>query len=326
MKSDVYAMVAKQPGPPTQLVEMAIEIANPGSNEVRIRHTAIGVNFIDCYYRSGLYPWPVKDNLILGSEAVGIVEAVGPDVRSAAVGDRVAYTLPNNAYSTHRIIHEQHVVKVPNGISDETAAASMLKGLTARYLLKDSYKLQAGQAVLFHAAAGGVGSIAGQWMSAMGVHAVGTAGGPAKCEMAKAHGFADVIDYSAVDFPTSAKSLHPAGFDVVYDSVGKDTLLRSLSCLKRHGTLVNFGQSSGAVTDFEVSHLAAGSYYLTRPVLFHFTADRNWLQAAATDLFDMIMTGSVKIHIHETAPLREVARIHSDLENRRTSGSVILIP
>ena len=326
MKAAAYAMVATQPGPPSVLSEIEIEIPKPGSNEVLIRHTAIGVNFIDCYYRSGLYPWPVKDNLVLGSEAVGIVEALGSDVSSTAVGDRVAYTLPNNAYSTHRVIDAQHVVQVPNGISDETAAACMLKGLTARYLLKDSYKLQAGQSVLFHAAAGGVGNIAGQWMSAIGVQATGTAGGREKCEIAKANGFAKVIDYAATDFLVAAKALKPKGYDVVYDSVGKDTLLRSLSCLKRHGTLVNFGQSSGAVADFAMSHLAAGSYHLTRPVLFHFTADKNWLQAAAKDLFDMILSESIKIHIHETAPLRDVASIHSDLEGRKTMGSVVLIP
>ncbi len=326
MTLSAYAMAVRQPGPPAQIIEIKLEVAPPGPGEVLIHHTAIGVNFLDCYYRSGLYPWPVKENLVLGSEAVGIVQNVGEGVSTVRVGDRVAYTLPNNGYATHRVIGAQHLVVIPDGISDATAAACMLKGLTARYLLKDSFVVKAGQNVLFHAAAGGVGTIAGQWLRAIGAFVVGTAGSPQKCETARGHGFAEVIDYGAGDFVAAAQAMLPQGFDVVYDSVGKDTLLRSLKCLKRHGTLVNFGQSSGPVTGFAISDLAAGSFHLTRPVLFHFTSSREWLTRAAEDLFSMILSGQIKIHIHETAPLRDVTRIHADLESRKTTGSVVLIP
>ena len=320
-----YAMAAAQPGPPVVMHEIAFAPALPGPGEVLIRHTAIGVNFIDCYFRSGLYPWPVASDLIPGSEAAGVIEALGAGVTGLKPGQRVAYTLPNFAYATHRMIAAQHVVPVPEGISDEVAAAVMLKGLTVRYLLKDSFAVSPGQHVLFHAAAGGVGLLAGQWLKALGVNAIGTAGGPDKAALAKAHGYAEVIDYRAADFVLEAKRLVPEGFDVVYDSVGRDTLARSLGCLRRHGTLVNFGQSSGPVTDFKISDLAAGSYHLTRPVLFHFTADRAWLTRAAAELFALIGSGALKVSTH-AAPLREVARVHTDLETRKTTGSMVLIP
>ncbi len=325
MSKSPYAIAATAPGGPSVLQRVAFEPAAPGAGEVQVEHRAIGVNFIDCYFRSGLYPWPNPAQLIPGSEAAGVVSAVGPGVAGIKAGDRVAYTLPNNAYATHRNIAAQHVVSIPDGISDEIAAAVMLKGLTVRYLLKDSFALQPGQQVLFHAAAGGVGLIAGQWIKAIGAEAIGTAGGPEKCALAHANGYAHMIDYRAHDFVEEARKLSPAGFDVVYDSVGKDTVVKSLKCLKLHGTLVNFGQSSGPVTDFKISDLAAGSFHLTRPVLFHFTSNRAWLEQAAAELFGMIGDGHIKIQTH-TAPLADAARVHAELEGRKTTGSMVLIP
>lgn len=325
MLQNLYAIVAAKAGGPDVLTWTELKLGPPGPGEVQIQHRAIGVNFIDCYLRSGLYPWPDPKQLIPGAEASGVIAATGPTVKNLKVGDRVAYTLPNDAYASARNIAASHVVRLPDRISFEVAASVMLKGLTARYLLKDSYALQRGHHVLFHAAAGGVGLIAGQWMNALGVRPVGTAGGPEKCALALAHGFPTMIDYRDQDFLDAARELLPEGFHVVYDSVGKDTLLKSLKCLRLHGTLVNFGQSSGAVTDFRVSDLAGGSFHLTRPVLFHFTRDRRWLEQASEELFGLIMDGRIKVQTH-SAPLRDAAKVHADLEGRRTTGSTILIP
>lgn len=325
MPQQPYAMVALKSGGPEVLQRSELSLSPPAPGEVQIEHRAIGVNFIDCYFRSGLYPWPDPQRLIPGSEASGIVTAIGAGVNSFKEGDRVAYTLPNNAYASARNISAAHVVKIPDRISFETAASVMLKGLTTRYLLKDSFALKPGQKVLFHAAAGGVGLLAGQWMHSLGVEPVGTAGGPEKCALALAHGFARMIDYRSEDFLEAAKALAPDGFHVVYDSVGKDTLLKSLKALRLHGTLVNFGQSSGPVTDFRISDLAAGSFHLTRPVLFHFTSNRRWLEQAAEELFGLIGDGRVRVQTH-SAPLPDAARIHADLEGRRTTGSTVLIP
>ena len=325
MTSNSYAIAASTAGGSDVLERIDLALLPPGAGEVQIEHRAIGVNFIDCYYRSGLYPWPNPQLLIPGAEASGVISAVGTGVTGLKAGDRVAYTLPNNAYATARNIAAAHVVKLPDGISFEVAASVMLKGLTARYLLNDSFALEPGQKVLFHAAAGGVGLLAGQWMNAMGVAPIGTAGGPEKCALARQHGFAEMIDYRREDFLEAARRQEPEGFHVVYDSVGKDTLLKSLKCLRLHGTLVNFGQSSGAMTDFRVSDLAAGSFHLTRPVLFHFTSDRLWLERAADELFGLILDG--RIHVQTTsAPLASAAKVHADLEARRTTGSMVLIP
>ena len=325
MLQNYYAMAAAMAGGPDVLLRTELVLAPPGPGEVQIEHRAIGVNFIDCYFRSGLYPWPDPQRLIPGAEASGVIAAIGPGVTGLKEGDRVAYTLPNNAYASARNIASAHVVKLPDGISFEVAASVMLKGLTARYLLKDSYVLHPGQKVLFHAAAGGVGLIAGQWMTALRVEPVGTAGGPDKCRIAKAHGYATVIDYRAEDFLEAARRLEPKGYHVVYDSVGKDTLLKSLKCLRLHGTLVNFGQSSGAVSDFRVSDLAAGSFHLTRPVLFHFTSDRSWLVRAAEELFGLILEGRIDVQTRR-ASLTDAAQVHADLEGRKTTGSTVLIP
>jgi len=320
-----YAMAATRPGGPEVLERIQTTLAPPEFGEVQIEHRAIGVNFIDCYFRSGLYPWPDAQRLIPGAEAAGVISAVGPGVSGWKAGDRVAYTLPNNAYASARNIAAAHVVRLPDGISFETAASVMLKGLTTRYLVKDSFALKPDQQVLFHAAAGGVGLLAGQWMSAMGVHPVGTAGGPEKCALARSHGFAEMIDYRTGDFRATARQLVPDGFHVVYDSVGRDTLLASLKCLRLHGTLVNFGQSSGAVTDFRIADLAAGSFHLTRPILFHFTSDRQWLERAADELFGLILDGRIAVRT-QSEPLTSAAKVHADLEGRRTTGSTVLIP
>ena len=322
-----YAIIARQTGGTDVLEQINLDMPSPKTGEVLIRHTAIGVNFIDTYFRSGLYPWPVEKDLVLGSEAAGVVEQLGGGVTGFAVGDRVAYTLPNGAYITHRAIEAKHLVKLPDYISDEVAAASMLKGLTAHYLLHRSYVPERGQTVLFHAAAGGVGLIAGQWLAAKGVTAIGTAGGPEKCALAAQHGYAQTIDYTSEDFVERVKEITDGqGVDAVYDSVGKDTYLGSLNCLKTFGTLVNFGQSSGPALDFKLSDLAAGSFSVTRPVLFHFTAQPGYLQTAADELFTMIEHGDIKININQKFALSDAAKAHDQLESRKTTGSTILLP
>ncbi len=321
------AIAATESGGPEVLHEIRVPAATPGKGEVLLAHKAIGVNFIDTYFRSGLYPWPVDKDLVLGSEAAGVVVALGAGVTGFSIGDRVAYTIPNGAYVNERVIASRHLVALPNGISDEVAAASMLKGLTAHYLPHRSFAVQKDQTVLFHAAAGGVGLIAGQWLAAIGVHAIGTAGGPQKCALARAHGFADVIDYKAEDFVSRVQEMTGGkGVDAVYDSIGKDTLAGSLSCLKTFGTLVNFGQSSGPALDFKLSDLAAGSFTITRPILFHFTVDPAWLTGASGDLFKMIEKGALKINVNQRYALRDAAKAHRALEARKTTGSTILTP
>ena len=322
-----YAIHATQPGDIDVLEYVEFELNDPGPDEVQIKHHAIGVNFIDIYIRTGAYPWPVEKDLILGCEASGVIEAVGPGVSGFREGDRVAYTLPNGAYSSHRNINISNVVHIPDSIDDQTAAGCMLKGLTCYYLLHNSFKVEPQHKVLFHASAGGVGLIAGQWLSAIGATAIGTAGSDEKCELALAHGYTDVINYNTDDFFAGVKALTEGGMvDVVYDSVGKGTWPGSRDCLKRHGTLVCFGQSSGPVEDFKISDLVVGSLYLTRPTLFHFVADREWLEKAAAELFDMIGSGKLKIAINQTFDLKDVAKAHQALESRSTTGSTVLIP
>ncbi len=321
-----YAIVAKKPGGSEALKRIDIDPPTPGKGEVMIRQTAVGLNFIDVYIRTGAYPWPVDNDLILGCEGAGLVEAVGADVTGFAAGDRVAYTIPNGGYATHRVIPATQLVHVPDSVRDEQAAATMLKGLTAYYLLTHSYPVSRGETVLFHAAAGGVGLIAGQWLKAMGVQAIGTAGGPEKCDLARQNGYAHVIDYRAEDFVARVREITGgAGVAAVYDSVGKDTVMGSLDCLRRFGTLVAFGQSSGPADDFRISHLARASLRLTRPTLFHHTASRGWLETASAALFDAIADRTLTISI-ATRPLSEAAAAHDALEARQTTGSTVLIP
>lgn len=322
-----YAIAARAPGGAEVLTRLDIALPEPGPGEVRIRQTAIGVNFIDVYFRSGLYPWPVERDLILGGEGAGVVEALGEGVSGVSPGQRVAYTLPNGAYATHRVLPAAQLVPLPDAIDDATAAAVMLKGLTVHYLIHHSYPVVADDTVLFHAAAGGVGLIAGQWLRAKGVRAIGTAGGPAKCALARENGYDAVIDYRAQDFaPEAMRLTDGAGFEAVYDSVGRDTAVASLGCLKRFGTLVSFGQSSGPPDDVRIAHLARASLRLTRPTLFHHTANRDWLLAASRDLFDMIASGKVTIRVDQTFALERAADAHRALESRATTGSTVLIP
>ena len=321
----MYSIVATQPGDISVLQKKEFEISEILPNQVLIKNHSIGVNFIDIYFRKGLYPWPQENNLVLGSEGAGIIEAVGSDVVNLRVGDRVAYAQANNAYATHRILDANLVVRIPDAISFDQAAAAMLKGLTVRYLLKDSFKVKSHHTVLFHAAAGGVGLIAGQWMQVLGAKTIGTAGSDDKCKLAKDHGYGETINYSNEDFLERTQEItNQSGVDVVYDSVGKDTMFNSFKALKRHGTVVSFGQSSGAYTDLQMTDLAFGSFHLTRPTLFHFYANRNWLENASAELFELISNEKVKLDQVTKYPLENVAQVHTDIENRKTTGSVIL--
>ncbi len=320
-----YAMVADKAGAAGVFKKRAIELAKPKKGEVLIRHTAIGVNFIDIYQRSGLYPAPGGYPCILGCEGAGVVETVGAGVKSVKVGDRVAWTVPGGGYCTHRIIAADRLVKIPNGVSDKVAAATILKGLTAHYLIHDCYKPKKGDTVLVHAAAGGVGLIIGQWLKDKGINAIGTAGGAAKCKLAKKAGYANVIDYKKDDFvATTLRLTKKQGVAAVYDSVGKDTYPGSLEVLSDFGMFVAFGQSSGPATDFKMADLSAyGSLFMTRPTLFHFLAGDE-LQRRAKQLFKMIVDGKIEIQINQTYPLTKVATAHRDLQGRKTIGQTIL--
>ena len=321
----MYSIVATQPGDISVLQKKEFEISEILPNQVLIKNHSIGVNFIDIYFRKGLYPWPQENNLVLGSEGAGIIEAVGSDVVNLHVGDRVAYAQANNAYATHRILDANLVVRIPEAITFEQAAAAMLKGLTVRYLLKDSFEVKSHHTVLFHAAAGGVGLIAGQWMQVLGAKTIGTAGSDEKCNLAKDHGYGETINYSNEDFLQRVQEItNQSGVDVVYDSVGKDTMFNSFTALKRHGTVVSFGQSSGAYTNLQMTDLVFGSFHLTRPTLFHFYANRNWLENASAELFELISSEKVKLDQVTKYPLENVAQAHTDIENRKTTGSVIL--
>jgi len=320
-----YAMAAAKPGGSEVIRKIELGDMAPAAGEVLIRHEAIGINFLDIYIRNGLYPWPVETDHVLGSEGAGIIEAVGDGVSGLAVGDRVGYTLANGAYATHRVIDAGYVVKLPDNVSSELAASIMLKGLTVAYLIHDSFKVEAGHTVLFHAAAGGVGLIAGQWLNALGATVIGTAGGAEKCALAKANGYHHVIDYTSTDFEAEVMRLTDGkGVDVTYDSVGNDTMARSLTSTRRHGTIIAFGQSSGAYLDFKISDLAKGSYKLSRPTLFHFVGERDWLEANSAKLFTAVTDGTVDISINQKLPLADVAKAHDALTGRATTGSTIL--
>lgn len=309
------------------LVYEDVEVGDPGEGQARVRNKAIGLNFIDTYHRSGLYPLPLPSGV--GLEAAGVVEALGPGVDYLKVGDRVAYAGgPPGAYSEVRVMPADRLVKVPDGITDEQAAAMMLKGLTAQYLLRSTFRVQAGQTVLFHAAAGGVGLIAGQWLKALGVHAIGTVGSDEKAAIAKAHGYEHTIVYTRENFVERVKEIMGGvKLPVVYDSVGKDTFMGSLDCLQPRGTLVVFGNGSGPVPAFDLNLLAGkGSLYVTRPTLASYVGKRAELVAAADELFQVVLSGQVKIEINQRYALKDAQRAHTDLEGRRTTGSTILMP
>ena len=314
-------------GGPEVLVYDDVTVGDPGPDEARVKNNAIGLNFIDTYHRSGLYPLPLPSGL--GLEAAGVVEAVGKNVTWVKPGDRVAYAGgPPGAYSEVRLIPAHRLVKVPEGISDQTAAAAMLKGLTTQYLIKQTYKVKPGETVLFHAAAGGVGLIAGQWLKALGVSAIGTVGSDEKAKLAKAHGYDHTIVYTREKFVDRVKEITGGkGVPVVYDSVGKDTFMGSLDCLQPRGLVAMFGNGSGPVPPFDLGVLAAkGSLFVTRPTLMTYTAKREDLEAAAADLFDVIKSGKVKIEINQTYALKDAAQAHRDLEGRKTTGSTVLLP
>jgi NADPH:quinone reductase len=318
--------IEKTGGPEVmQLVD--VDLPPPGPGEIRIRQTAIGLNFIDTYHRNGLYP--VKLPSGLGLEAAGVVEETGEGVTHLKQGDRVAYgNGPIGAYAQARNAPANRVSKVPDGISDETAAAMMLKGMTVRYLLRETYKVKSGETILLHAAAGGVGLIASQWAKALGATVIGTAGSEEKAELARAHGCDHVILYKSEDVPARVRELTGGkGVPVVYDGVGKDTLMMSLDSLKPRGLLVSFGNASGPVDGFNVGLLAAkGSLYITRPTLATYAARDEDLQANASDLFDVVKSGKVKIEVNQSYPLSEAVKAHKDLEARKTTGSTILVP
>jgi len=316
-----------QTGGPEVLKLEEMPVGEPAAGQVRIRHTAIGVNFIDTYHRSGLYPIPLPGGL--GSEGAGVVEAVGPGMTHIQIGDRVAYAGgPPGSYSEMRLVPADRLVKIPDGISDRQAAAMMLKGMTVQYLIRRTYKVEPGETVLWHAAAGGVGLIACQWLKALGVTIIGTVGSDEKASLAKAHGCDHTIVYTKEDFVTRVRELTGGkGVPVVYDSVGKSTFTGSLDCLRPLGLLVSFGNASGAVPPFELGILAPkGSLYVTRPTLATYTSTRADLEATAKDLFDIVLSGKVKIEINHTYKLAEAQQVHRDLESRKTTGSTIMLP
>jgi len=322
------AIQIRQNGGPEELQLVEVQVGDPAAGEIRVRHHAIGLNFIDVYQRTGLYPFPMP--LQLGMEAAGVVEAVGEGVTHLNVGDRVAYASnPPGSYSTERVMPARCVCRLPEAISFETGAAMMLKGLTAQYLLKKTLPvqgLQRGDAVLFHAAAGGVGLIACQWARALGLELIATAGSDAKCQLALANGAAHAINYRTEDFAARVKEITQGqGVKVVYDSVGKDTWDKSLDCLRPFGLMASFGNASGPVAPFAPGMLGAkGSLYVTRQTLFTHIATRESTQAMADELFAVVASGQVKIHIDQRYPLADVQQAHRDLEARKTTGSTIL--
>lgn len=324
------AIVLHAPGGPEQLRLEPREVGEPGPGEVRIRHHAVGVNFIDVYHRTGLYPLALPH--ALGMEAAGVVEAVGAGVAHLQPGDRVAYASnPPGAYCDRRLMPAQNVCRLPDAVPFEAAAASMLKGLTVQYLLKKTLPvqgLQAGDFVLWHAAAGGVGLLACQWARHLGYQLIGTAGSDEKCQLALDHGAAHAINYRRENFVERVKAITGGrGVKVVYDSVGKDTFEGSLDCLSPFGLLASFGNASGPVPPFSPGLLGPkGSLYLTRATLFTHLASRDATQTMADDLFAVLDSGAVKPHIERRYPLAEVAQAHRDLESRTTTGSLVLLP
>jgi NADPH2:quinone reductase len=322
------AVQIAQPGGPEQLKMVDVNVGQPGPGEIRIRHRAVGLNFIDVYHRTGLYPLPMP--AMIGGEASGVVEAVGQGVQHLKAGDRAAYaSQPPGSYCEVRVMPAKCVCKLPDAIDFDTGAAMMLKGLTAQYLLKRTQPqggLKEGDFVLFHAAAGGVGLIACQWARAMGLQLIGTAGTEAKCALAKENGAAHAINYSKDDFLARVKEITGGrGVKAVYDSVGKDTWDKSLDCLAPFGLMASFGNASGPVPPFAPGILGAkGSLYVTRQTLFTHIATREATQAMADDLFAAVTSGKVKIRIGQRYPLEQVQQAHSDLEARKTTGSTLL--
>lgn len=316
-----------QTGGPDVLLAEHIDLGAPAAGEARVRHRAIGINFIDTYHRSGLYKLPALPSGI-GSEAAGVVEAVGAGVTEVAVGDRVAYAggAPG-AYSEARLVKADRLVKLPDDVDDETAAAAMLKGMTAEYLVRQTIAVQPGQTVLVHAAAGGVGLILCQWLAHLGATVIGTVGSKEKAELARANGATHTVLYRDEDFVERVLAITGGrGVPIVYDSVGKTTVPGSLRCLGYRGLLVVYGNASGRPDPVDLAVLSERSLYVTRPVLFHYTAERSALLACANALFDVLRNGAVKVRIAHRYPLEHAATAHRELEARQTTGSLLLVP
>ena len=314
-------------GGPEVLKLETVEVGDPGPGQARVRHTGIAVNFIDVYFRTGRYPTALPSGL--GSDAVGVVEAVGPGVSFLAVGDRVGYMLgPLGAYSEARVMPAEVLIKLPDGISDRTASTLIMKGLTAQYLFRQVYPLKAGDTILYHAAAGGVGLIACQWAKALGATVIGTTSSEEKAALARAHGADHIIFYNREDVAKRVREITGGeGVAVVYDGVGKDTFMGSLDSLRVRGMMVSFGNASGPVPPFDPLLLSQkGSIFITRPTLMHHTAKREELEELGGELFAMVASGKIRIEVNQTYALADAAQSHIDLEARRTTGSTILLP
>jgi NADPH2:quinone reductase len=324
----VAAVRVHKHGGPEVLTFEDVDIPAPGEGQVKIKQRACGINFIDTYFRSGLYPSPVGMPFIAGNESAGEVIAVGPGVSDLKVGDRVAYVGPLGGYAAERVIQAARAVKIPGNISDEQAAGMMLKGMTVQYLVNRTYKVGKGATVLMHAAAGGVGLILCQWASHLGATVIGTVGSKEKGELAKANGCQHVIHYRDENFVERVKEITAGKLcDVVYDGIGNSTFPASLDCLHPLGMFVSFGSASGPIKAFDINLLQfKGSLFATRPTLNHYVAKNEDLQATAKDLFDKVGSGAVKIPINQKYPLKDAAKAHTDLESRDTTGSSILIP
>jgi NADPH:quinone reductase len=319
-----HAIRFHKAGGPEVLQWEDVSVGKPGPGEARVRHTAVGLNYVDTYLRSGLYPAPLPSGL--GNEAAGIVEEIGPGVGDVKAGDRVAYAGGGpGSYSEVRVMPANLLVVLPKGITDQQAAAMMLKGMTTQYLIRQIYKVKQGDVILFHAAAGGVGLIACQWAKALGATVIGTVGSDEKAKLAKAYGCDYPIVYTREDFVERVKELTKGEkVPVVYDSVGKDTFMKSLDCLKPFGLMVSFGQASGPVGPIDLGIFAQkGSLFFTRPTLNTYGAKRADMLAMARDLFEVVESGAVKIEIHQTYPLKDAAKAHRDLQSRKTTGSTI---
>jgi len=319
-----HAIRFHQNGGPEVLKWEEVQVGKPGPGEARVRHTAVGLNFMDIYNRTGIYPSPLPSGL--GAEGAGVVEEVGPGVADLKAGDRVAYgNGPLGAYSEIRVMPADRLLALPKGIDDKTAAAMMLKGLTAQYLLRRTYRVKPGDTILFHAAAGGVGLIAGQWAKHLGATVIGTVSSEDKAKLAKAHGYDHVINYTKEDFQKRVVEITGGKkVSVVYDSVGKDTFMKSLDCLAPFGVCALFGASSGAPEPLNLGLLAQkGSLYVTRPTLNTYAAKREDLVASAKELFEVVAKGIVKIEVNQTYPLKDAAKAHTDLAARKTTGSTV---
>ena len=322
-----HAIRVHEYGGPEMLKWEDVEVGAPGQGQIKVKHQAVGVNYIDTYHRTGLYKQPAMP-FTLGMEGAGDVTAVGAGVTDLKVGDRIAYAQPIGAYATERLMPADRAVKIPEGVDYKTAAAMMLQGMTVRYLIRKTYKVGPDTTLLWHAAAGGVGLIACQWAKHLGATIIGTAGSDEKCKLAKDAGATHTINYKTENFAARVKEITGGKMcDVVYDSVGKDTYPASLDCLKPLGLFVTFGNASGSIAGIDPGALSAkGSLYVTRPSLMSYVASRADLVETANDLFDVVKKGFVKIAVYHTYPLKEAAQAHRDLEARKTTGSIILLP